>query len=69
MENITKYVQLFAPAQHFFLLNNAKKKLYANAPEIFNFNPKQVPENILSLSVVITFSVLMLQISTAISVL
>ena len=34
------WVSLFIPAQLFFSLNNVKKKLYANVPEMFDFNPK-----------------------------
>ena len=37
---IKHWVRLFLPAQLFFPLNNTKKKLYANVPEMFNFNPK-----------------------------
>ena len=34
------WVLLFIPAQLFFSLNNAKKKLYANVPEMFHLNSK-----------------------------
>ena len=37
LENLTS---LFIPAQLFLSQNNIKEKLYANIPEMFNFNPK-----------------------------
>ena len=37
---LENWVRLFIPAQLFFSLNNTKKKLHANVPEMFNFNPK-----------------------------
>ena len=38
---LENWVSLFISIQLFFFsLNKTKKKLYANVPEIFNFNPK-----------------------------
>ena len=37
---LENWVRLFIPAQLFLSLNNTKKKIYANVPEVLNFNPK-----------------------------
>ena len=37
---LESWAYIFIPAQLFFSLNNTKKKLYINVPEMINFNPK-----------------------------
>ena len=37
---LKKWILFFTPTQLLFLLDNAKKKLYANVPEMVNFHSK-----------------------------
>ena len=57
----------FTPALLFLSLNNIKETLYINLPEIISFNLKISIQNILHLTVSITFFVLMFHIFTGIS--